>query len=332
MTDPTDPTDPIDPTESNEVRPTEPPDPAARVLPHGPAPHRRQRSSAVSPTESQDISMAISLSRWQPRNDWRRYPQLFFGSALMTAVGLFLSHVWKLPAQGLVSVFLAAAALTSWFRFLIDENRDCIWLFGVRPRDANIRTALSVLAMFMGVFAAFAIGAALLGEAGTRHAFSFIFASAGVGDGTILERSFADVFGLIAHNTLVMLAFFCLAFVYHAYGALLTIAWNSAAWACVLVVLVGRAAQISSLSGPVFVLLAGLALLPHLVLEASAYVAATLASVFMSRALYKYGLGDPRTRQVSGAVLRLMGFAVLALIAAAVVESTVPSWALAHMH
>jgi len=272
--------------------------------------------------------MAISLSRWQPFDDWRRYPQLFVGSALLTSVGFFLCHVWNLPEKGLVSVFLAAAALASWFRYLLDENRDAIWMFRVAPNRANVRTALSVLAMFMGIFAAFCVGAAWLGEQETTSGFSFIFASARLDQGSILERNFGDFNTLVAHNATVMVAFFSLAFVYHTSGALLSIAWNSAAWALVLVVLVSRGAEASSMAGPAFVSLAALALLPHLVLEATAYVATTLASVFISRALLKYGGRDPRTRQVAIAVGQILGLAVVALVAAAWVESTLPSWAL----
>ena len=39
-----------------------------------------------------DISMAITLSRWEPRDDGWRYPQLFVGSAAMTAIGMYLGR------------------------------------------------------------------------------------------------------------------------------------------------------------------------------------------------------------------------------------------------
>jgi len=278
-----------------------------------------------------DISMAISLSRWQPRDDLYRYPQLFAGSCLLSGIGLFLSHAWNLPEKGLVSVFLAAAALTTWFRYLLAENRDAIWLARQRPRDVNLRTAGSVLAMFMGVVAAFAVAAALLGEDQTRGGFGFIFASAAVGDGTILDRQFADFDGVLRHNLQVLVAFFCLAFVYHAYGALLTIAWNACAWSLVLVVLVARGAAVTDVSPALFVTVATAAVLPHLVLEAAGYVSATLASVFISRAVFKYGVSDPRTRQVLVAGGKLLATATVMLIVAAWVESTLPRWALAQL-
>ena len=269
--------------------------------------------------------MAISLSRWQLHDGWKRYPQLIFGSVVMTAIGLFLSHVWNLPEKGLVSVFLSAAALHTRFRFLLDENRDAIWLFSTPPRVANTRTGLSVLAMFLGIFIAFGVGAAFLGEAQVQRDFGFIFASAGVEHGTILTRQFADFAGVLRHNTLVMLAFFCLAFVYHAYGGLLTLAWNGCAWALVLVVLVMRGAAGFDGSPVLFAAVSIAAVLPHLVLEAGAYVCATLASVFMSRALFKYGFGDPKTKRVAIACLKLSLAAAVMLVAAAWVESTLPA-------
>lgn len=299
-----------------------------RQLPFGPPSHRRRRDptapSGFGPAPG-DISMAISLSRWSLYSDWRRYPQLLMGSAILTGVGLFLSHVWNLPEKGLVSVFLAAAALATWFRQLLDENRDAIWHLQVPSRTANTRTGLSVLAMFMGIFTAFGIGAAFIGEDQVQEGFRFIFASAGVEHGTILTRQFANFGGVLGHNALVMLAFFCLAFVYHSYGALLTLAWNGCAWALVLVVLVMRGAAASDVSPPLFIAVAIAAVLPHLILEAAAYVSATLASVFLSRAMFKYGIIDPRTKQVAWACVKLLLAAVVALVLAAAVESTLPA-------
>lgn len=269
--------------------------------------------------------MAVSLSRWRLHNDWRRYPQLMAVSVVMTGIALFLSHAWNLPEKGLVSVFLAAAGLTTRVRYLLDENRDAIWIKQELPRSVNLRTTFSLLAMFLGIFVAFGVGALWLGEAQVRSGFGFIFASAGVGHGTILTREFADFSGILRHNALVMVAFFCLAFVYHAYGGLLTLAWNGCAWAMVLVVLVMRGAAVSDASFLWFLSVSVAAVLPHLVLEASAYVSAALAAVFLSRALFKYGLAGPRMRQVAVACVKLMTAAVVGLVVAAWVESTLPA-------
>ena len=271
-----------------------------------------------------DISMAITLSRWQPRDDGWRYPQLFVGSATMTAIGLYLAQTWDLPQWGLMSLFLGAAALVSWFRFLLDENSDAIWGHKRPPVQVHRRTALSVLAMFMGVAAALSCAAALLGGAETRQAFDFVFSSAGVAAGTGPAGRFGDLAGLLRHNCLVLVAFFSLAFVYHAYGALLAIFWNACAWAMVLTVFVSQAATVSELWGPLYVVCATGALLPHLILEAAAYVLATLASIFLSRALFGSGGTQQGVRPALLAAGRLLALALLVLAAAAAVETILP--------
>jgi uncharacterized membrane protein SpoIIM required for sporulation len=87
---------------------------------------------------------------------------------------------------------------------------------------------------------------------------------------------------------------------------------------------VGRATTATAVSKAAFFGLAGLAVLPHLVLEASAYVTASLASIFLSRGMFLYAYDDPRLRRVAGAAGRMLGLAVGLLVTAALVESTLP--------
>ena len=66
------------------------------------------------------------------------------------------------------------------------------------------------------------------------------------------------------------------------------------------------------------------AMLPHLVLEATAYVLASLSAIFLSQGLFKYALADPILRSVARAALAIALAAAATLVVAGLLESTLP--------
>lgn len=249
---------------------------------------------------------------------------LFFGG-----VALVVANAVGVPQGGFFAIFLAAAGLTGRFDKLLDENRTGIYERRVPSWRVNAKTALSVLMMFGGVATACSCAALLWGEARLHGAFGFALDAAGLGADTLLTRRFSA--GVLVHNYMVLAAFFVLAFVYRAYGALLALCWNACVWAMVLTILVARGAHDSSLPLAVFVPLAALALVPHLVIEAAAYVTGALAGIFLSKAVMAYGLGNPLFRRVARAVLVLLALAVAAIALGAGVEATLPAAVIARL-
>ena len=254
----------------------------------------------------------------------RRLGRLWLEGALFTACSLVIANAIRIPQSGFFAVFLAAAGLTPAFTGILDHNRASIQVGGVGPWKANTASAANLLALFVGAFSAFAAAALWLGEARMGNEFRFVLDTASLGSDTIVTREFASPLPLLAHNGLVLLVFFTLTFVYRAYGALLALVWNACIWALVMAFLVRRGMKASAIPATIYVTVAAVAVLPHLILEAVGYILGGLSAVFLSRAVFKYPLRDPVFRSVLRSVVMLTLASVACLLAAALVESTLP--------
>lgn len=249
-----------------------------------------------------------------------RYLQLALEGLTYVTLAIVFTHSASLEHAGVISIFLGAAGLSARLTTLLRENRDDIWVHGKGSWPTNRRTAVSVMAVFVGAIVGYASVAVVIGEASALSAFQFALDSAGIGHDTILTRRFGTFLPLLGHNALVLLMFVALAFVYRSYGALLPLLWNACVWGVVLTVLVRRGLAQSDGSAIAFVLIALLALGPHLLLEALGYVVGALAGIFLSKGVSKYGFGDPRFAQVARTCVILFACALGALAVAAGLE------------
>lgn len=241
---------------------------------------------------------------------------------LLTLVGIQMARLLAGNAAGVVSVFLAAAALTHRAHALLLENRDDIHRHRLAPGVANRRSAGRLTALFAGIAAAYVVATALMGEDGAALRFGFVLEATGIGSDGLAGRRFGEFTGLLLHNLLVLGTFFVLSFLYRAYGALLAVAWNSATWGVALTLLVLRSS--SRAEDPwLHAALAAAVLLPHLALEAFAYVLAALAGNFASRAVTRYAPADPLFRRVLRTSVLLVATGAIALGVAAGVESEI---------
>ena len=268
-----------------------------------------------------------SLAEQKPEggNDLRPGP-LFLEAAVFTGVGVYLMLSWEVAQGGVFSIFLAAAALSGRFGRLMRENRDNIWTYGKGSLESNRRTAVNVLMLFMGVASAYCAAVVVVGEARASTSFGFALEVAGLGQDNLLSRRFGDPLFLVSHNGRVLFTVFLLAFIYRGYGALLVLAWNASIWGLVLTFLVSRGLAHTDGSPVFFVLVAALAVLPHLLLEASAYILAALAAVFLSKGVMKYQRRTSQFRDVVRAVAILLVWALGLLVVAALVEYTLAPW------
>lgn len=240
---------------------------------------------------------------------------------LATLLSLYITRALADEHAGVISIFLTAAGLTYRFNDLLLENRDNIYVHQWPSVKTNSRTAWRVLAMFIGMAGAYCMAAALLEPKAVFETFGFALDSARIREDSILTRRFGGALALLGHNALVLVGFLVLSFVYWSYGALLSLTWNGCIWGVVLTMLIRRG--LSSSQAPVtFVAIAGLAVLPHLLLEALAYLLAALSGIFFSKAVSKYSFSDPVFLSVCRAsgLLLLLGFGVLVI--SAVLEST----------
>jgi len=221
-----------------------------------------------------------------------------------------------------VSIFLVSASLSERIRFLLDENRSNVWDHHLSSWEANRLTALSFLAIFLGIITAYFIYAFGAGIDGIIQTFGFVVEASGLGEGSLLTRHFSSFNGILVNNLIVLLCIAILAFIYRAYGAMIALSWNACVWAAAITVLTLRTAQIPGATNQRDIILAATALLPHLVLEGFAYVIGSLAAIFLSQAISKYPLRDPRMRVVGRACFFLILIAITTVILGSAVESS----------
>ena len=270
----------------------------------------------MSEPDGSETLLSQALSGPPPASMPKRLVLLWAQSLLFALTGLGVAVISGVAEPVLVSVFLTAATLVVPFSALLGENRELVWAREQHPALTNLRTARSVVALFLGWTLAYALCALFLGVEQTQTTFGGAAALANIGRETILTRRF-DAFDLfVVHNLSVLFAFIALSFLYRVYGALLAIGWNACMWGFILSGLIQSAASEAS-----FVVIAWAAVLPHLVLEAAGYSLGALGGVFLSRGVLKYPLSDPKLRQIVWAVLRIFTVATLLIVLAAAVES-----------
>jgi uncharacterized membrane protein SpoIIM required for sporulation len=252
---------------------------------------------------------------------WRRYLRLLGEAALFTGLGMLFAQAWGVREGGIISIFLASAALRGRFNELLEEYNTGALLRQATGWQLYRRTALSVLALFLGIMLAYVVAGLLLGPARSTRLFHFALRVARVGDDTILTRSVPDLLALWRHNGVVLASVFALSFVYRSYAAVLTMAWNACVWGLVLTFLVLQGgARLGPQASPLTLLLAGLATLPHLVLEAAAYVLAALGAISLSESVVARS-GERRLREQLAAPALLVAVSLLLIVVAGVVET-----------
>ncbi|MEO1232762.1 MAG: stage II sporulation protein M [Myxococcota bacterium] len=228
---------------------------------------------------------------------------LFFEAALFTGVSLVVSQGLGLEQPGVIALFLAAGALGSRAKEILHLSETA----------AESRASTQLLALFAGISLAYAGAAATLPAPEVARSFAFALEAADVDGGHLLERAFPGVAPVFGHNLVVLATVMVLSFVYRSFGALLAVAWNAAVWGTVLTVLLRRAVDAGD---GATALVLGLAILPHLGLEAYGYVVGGLAGARLGRQLTR------RTRLALP--FRAAGTAAATLLLAAIVEATVP--------
>lgn len=251
----------------------------------------------------------------------RRHARLGLEAAVLSAVALLITAPFHGTESGAIALFLTAAGLSSRFDSLLHENYR-LHGDGARALDLTVdrRSASSLLAIFLGVLVAFVVAALLFGSAGVEGRFGFLLELTVPKEHSIVTQSFGPPLPLIGHNLLVLGSAVILGLVYRDFGALLVIVWNAASWGLMLTLLVLRAVQTGDHHPAVLVLASFVAVLPHLVLEALAYVTAGLAAVFGSLLLTNDDI-----RALAGRVTRssavMLATSIVFLVAAALLES-----------
>ncbi len=297
----------------NAIPPTALPSAAGPTIPPGPLTLLWVREGTA---------LAGLFPRKLPTKLRKRVPRLMIEGSLAAALSLVFASGAEASQAAMIAIFLTPAALVQRFDGLLEENRELIWQGD--SGGVNRVTAVSVLSLFVGVLAVYAAAVSFLPNTRIDKATAVVAQLARIGEDTILTRRFGSFLPLLAYNAGVLVTLSIVSAVYRSLGALLVLSWNAARWATALSMLIRRAAAATTISKVLFVGVAWAAILPHLLLEAAAYVTGSISAIFFSRALLLYRWDDPQVPSVRRAVGRLYLAAFVLLIMGALSESTFP--------
>ena len=244
---------------------------------------------------------------------------LFLQALLVAAIAIGAGFLLFPAEASLIGVFLVALAQSRTVELLLERNRDDIWEKRRTPGRANLRLALSLLTIFVGVVLTYAVATLLVPETALYSLFDRQMGD--FGGHSMTDVVFDDFGGVLGHNALVLVVCLLAAVLYRHGGMLLVLAWNASVWGVVFAT-IARTAPDAGAGGAVFYFLkAFLAIFPHLLLEAAAYVLIAMAGVFVSKAFQKYRLDSTDFRQVMGAAGRVGLISVGLLVAAGLCEA-----------
>ena len=179
------------------------------------------------------------------------------------------------------------------------------------------------LFLFLGVLLAFSVFALLLPGIAANELFSGQLSAVGLaGNATgwaAGSHSFAPIF---FNNFLVFCFAFLASFIYGS-GSVFVIIWNSSVWGVVFGS-IAREASSNVVFGPIaYFVKMMLAVSPHMVTEASAYVLAAIAGGIVSQAVIRERLFSRRFSKVVQSALVIFAFAAVLLLAAAYTEASI---------
>lgn len=237
------------------------------------------------------------------------------GAALLGSLGaLFL-----FPDQsGVVSIFLCAIVSLDSIQRQLDWNKQLIVDEGRRAAEVNGIVTGRVLALFAGQVAGYSGLVLFLQVATIQTAFAYQLGD--FADMQYPAMVFPAITSVLVHNLGVLSLFFVLSLLFSHGGALLAVAWNASVWG---VVFGWLARSWSADGGPSLIeayVRVILGVLPHMALEASGYVFAGFAGVFLGKGLARYELSSGNWESLFRTVTIMLVIAALLVGAGAVWE------------
>ncbi len=171
--------------------------------------------------------------------------------------------------------------------------------------------------LFIGVLLAFSVFSVFLPDIATNTLFSEQVNAIGLSGRAYSSGTFGHIF---SNNSVVFLFALIASFIYGS-GAIFILIWNASVWGVVFGVAARNSANVSSHSPLVYFLLIMIAVIPHMITEASAYIMAALSGGIVSKAaLFEKVFSERFTRVIQDALF-IFGFAILLLLFSAYIES-----------
>lgn len=256
---------------------------------------------------------------WIERKAWfafilgASYSALGIGSALL----LFPKEV------GLAAVaFTSLLALPSLNRMLTLETKQAAAerKFDLTDPFKNHKDIFSVyIFLFIGVLLVFSIFSIILPDIATNRIFAEQITAVGLAGNATGGGSFTSIF---SNNMIVFLFALIASFIYGA-GAIFIIIWNASVWGVVFGVIARDASTIVNYNPFVYLFLIMIAITPHMLTEAAAYIMAAISGGIVSKAVILENAFSERFTKIIQDALVIFFVAVVLLVFAAYVESNI---------
>jgi uncharacterized membrane protein SpoIIM required for sporulation len=248
----------------------------------------------------------------------KNYFNIFMLGFIFSELGILASFVAFRGSVGIMSLAFISVISMPFLLSLIDvKNRrfsDDGFIKNVFENNSNIFD--SYIFLFLGIFLSYLLYALFMPEMSVRFYFreqlDATFGPAGYALTT--SQPFLRLFN---NNIFILFIFFILSIVFGA-GSILFLVWNSSAWGTALGYHIKVRGYGVSLLGKLSVVIK---FLPHLVLEASAYLFAIISGVIISQAFYSKELSGSKKQKLifQGGFLFILSLIIL--IIAAIVET-----------
>jgi uncharacterized membrane protein SpoIIM required for sporulation len=260
--------------------------------------------------------------RWLER---KAYYAFFLGAAY-SIIGILLSKILfsadpALPAVAFTSLLLLPELYTI---FSIEERQQS------RERTVSLARFWKdngdlfrvMLFLFLGILLVYSFAAMFLPAFAVNSLFREQMALRGDFAAAGFAAQQAPFFDILLNNFLVLIAVFIVALL-AGDGALFLIVWNASVWGTIFGVTARNAGYVSS-GEPLFVFFHILLIvLPHVLLEAAAYILAAMAGSLLSKAALREKVNGKRFVQVLHENAFILFLALCALVVGAYVESLV---------
>ena len=173
--------------------------------------------------------------------------------------------------------------------------------------------------LFIGVMLVFSLFSIILPEIATNEIFAEQIEAVGIAGSAIDENGFASIFS----NNLIVFLFALIASFIYGSGSIFIIIWNASVWGVVFGVIAREAATIANFNPFSYFFLTLLAVAPHLVTEASAYIMAAISGGIVSKAVIMEKPFSERFKKIIQDALVIFFIAVILLIIAAFIETSI---------
>lgn len=177
--------------------------------------------------------------------------------------------------------------------------------------------------LVLGIFIVYCLGAILLESMAAGVLFREQLEMRGVSAniaGDAIDTGLLS--SILQNNLLVVLACFLLAF-FTGDGAVFLLVWNASVWGTIFGITAKNAALFTQKNPFIYLFLILLVVLPHAIIEISAYVFAAISGGAISKEMIRKRLNPAKFRHVLTMSMIVLTFALVALLVGSLVESFV---------